>query len=170
MLCQDIFMCSTLDRSLKHRRKDPEKRWSMCSKFANNYGHSCRVLVQNTLKYLLEFGQVTNYLGYNALTDFFPTMNLKPNPNCEDSNCQEFALKPKPEIAVEAKEEEKPLHEDNEWGISLVDESIDEVEPKVVEGVKLAYTLPNETSIEECQEATTNDISLEELMAQMKSI
>ncbi|KAK9884276.1 hypothetical protein WA026_005228 [Henosepilachna vigintioctopunctata] len=28
-------------------------------------------LVQNTLKYLLNFGDVANYLGYNALNDFF---------------------------------------------------------------------------------------------------
>ncbi|KAJ8976968.1 hypothetical protein NQ317_018058 [Molorchus minor] len=132
-------------------------------------------LVQNTLKYLLQFGQVTNYLGYNALTDYFPTMTLKPNPGCDDSNCRlrqkEYALKPKPEVAVEAKEDEKPIHEGNEWGISLVSESVEDSEPKVVEGIKLAYTLPGQSSIEECKEATTsNDISLEELMAQMKSI
>lgn len=35
------------------------------------------VTVQNTLKYLLEFGQVSHYLGYSALTDFFPMMALK---------------------------------------------------------------------------------------------
>ncbi|KAJ8926838.1 hypothetical protein NQ314_020688 [Rhamnusium bicolor] len=131
-------------------------------------------LVQNTLKYLLQFGQVTNYLGYSALTDFFPTMNLKPNPNCDDLNCRkrqkEFELKPKPEVAVEAKEEEKPVHEDNEWGISLVEESVDERDVTVSEGVTLAYTFPDQSSIEECQEATSNDVSLDELMAQMKSI
>lgn len=134
-------------------------------------------LVQNSLKYLLQFGQVTNYLGYNALNDFFPTMSLKPNPNCEDANCRlrqrEYALKPKPEIAVEAKEDEGPLHEDNEWGISLVDESVDDDKGavQVAKGVTLAYTLPGQdTVVEECQEATSTDISLEELMAQMKSI
>lgn len=132
-------------------------------------------LVQNTLKYLLQFGQVTNYLGYSALTDFFPTMTLKPNPNCEDSYCRlrqkEFALKPKPEIAVEAKEE-KPVHEDNEWGISLVDESKDvKDQVTVAEGVQLAYTLPNQAAVEECEEATADtDVSLDELMAQMKAI
>ncbi|CAG9855294.1 unnamed protein product [Phyllotreta striolata] len=132
-------------------------------------------LVQNTLKYLLQFGQVTNYLGYSALTDFFPTMTLKPNPSCDDSNCRlrqkEFALKPKPEIAVEAKEE-KPIHDDNEWGISLVDESEDTKEQVTIsEGVQLAYTLPNQTAVEECEEATADaDVSLDELMAQMKAI
>ncbi|CAH1153547.1 unnamed protein product [Phaedon cochleariae] len=133
-------------------------------------------LVQNTLKYLLQFGQVTHYLGYSALTDFFPTMGLKPNPNCEDSHCRlrqkEFVAKPKTEMAVEAKEEEKPIHEDNEWGISLVNESVEEKEQvNVSEGVQLAYTLPSQSSIAECEEATvSDDVSLDELMAQMKSI
>ena len=27
---------------------------------------------QNVLKFLLDFGQVSYYLGYNAMTDFFP--------------------------------------------------------------------------------------------------
>lgn len=44
-------------------------------------------LVQNALKYLLNFGQVTKYLGYNALQDFFPVMTLRPNEMCTDSFC-----------------------------------------------------------------------------------
>ncbi|XP_057658378.1 ubiquitin-like modifier-activating enzyme 5 [Diorhabda carinulata] len=132
-------------------------------------------LVQNSLKHLLQFGIVSNYLGYSALTDFFPTMTLKPNPNCEDSNCRlrqkEFALKPKPEIAVEAKEE-KSVHEDNEWGISLIDESVNVTEEvTVAEGIKLAYTLPNNNIVEECEEATAdNDISLDDLRAQLNDM
>lgn len=134
-------------------------------------------LVQNTLKYLLEFGQVSNYLGYSALNDFFPTMNLKPNPTCEDRNCQlrqsEFVAKPRPEQAQEAKEE-GPIHESNEWGISLVDESQEENEAlAVAEGLSLAYTLPgvpDTVPLERAQEATNNDISLDELMAKMKAI
>lgn len=78
-------------------------------------------LVQNTLKFLLNFGDVTYYLGYNAMQDFFPTMMLKPNPNCEDNYCrqrqQEYQAKPKVEKPVEKVSDTKPLHEDNEWGI-----------------------------------------------------
>jgi hypothetical protein len=39
-------------------------------------------------RYLLKFGQVTYYLGYNALQDFFPTMAIKPNENCDDRHCR----------------------------------------------------------------------------------
>lgn len=133
-------------------------------------------LVQNALKYLLHFGQVTNYLGYNALNDYFPTMKLKPNPQCDDTLCRqrqkEFADKPKiPEQAEEAKEDDKPIHENNEWGISLIDESIEEKDDTLIqEGVKLAYTLPNKGNIDECQEVKADDASLDDLMAQMKSL
>ncbi|KAG9509973.1 Notchless protein-like 1, partial [Fragariocoptes setiger] len=45
------------------------------------------LLVQNVLKYLLHFGRVTPYLGYNALEDCFPTWSMQPNPNCTDKFC-----------------------------------------------------------------------------------
>lgn len=130
-------------------------------------------LVQNALKHLLKFGQVTNYLGYSALTDFFPTMNLKPNPSCDDANCQlrqkEVAAKPKmiKEIVIK---EEKPVHENNDWGISLVDESTPEsTEKEVIKGVTLAYMLPSQEN-PNTQKNISEDVSLEELMAQMKNI
>lgn len=132
-------------------------------------------LVQNALKHLLQFGDVTNYLGYSALTDFFPTMNLKPNPNCDDANCclrqKEVAARPKKIKKIEVKEE-GPIHEDNEWGISLVDESVPEVKQvEVTKGISLAYTLPSEdvgTTNKKVND--NNEVSLEELMAQMKNI
>lgn len=131
-------------------------------------------LVQNTLKHLLEFGEVTNYLGYTALTDFFPTMNLKPNPQCEDANCRlrqkEAAVRPK-KVQKEEIKDEGPLHEDNEWGISLVDESIpDTKQVEVTKGVTLAYTLPSDKTEASNEVNANSEISLDDLMAQMKNI
>lgn len=133
-------------------------------------------LVQNTLKYLLKFGEVSNYLGYSALTDFFPKMELKPNPQCKDSNCRErqteYAAIPKPEKVEEVKEE-GPLHEDNEWGICLVDESFPEGDTKVAvgKGVRLAYTVPDEKGAgDDGQQIEESKETLEELMAKMKAI
>ncbi|KAG1670318.1 Ubiquitin-like modifier-activating enzyme 5 [Nymphon striatum] len=114
-------------------------------------------LIQNTLKYLLDFGSTTKYLGYNALLDFFPTMSLKPNPNCDDKYCcrrqkeylEKEALKPKVETKKE--EEKEVVHEDNDWGISLVSETSNDNEnedqqgPDLVAGVQLAYTKPLQT-------------------------
>lgn len=72
---------------------------------------------------MLKFGQVSYYLGYNALVDFFPTMTVRPNPQCEDSWCrrrqEEYTARKAAEPKVEkqeAEEEEEVVHEDNEWG------------------------------------------------------
>lgn len=137
-------------------------------------------LVQNTLKKLLNFGEVSWYLGYNALTDFFPKMKLKPNPTCDDPYCvqrqKEFNAKPKVEKSHSEEIKQEVVHADNEWGISLVDESIDVQEEKrhniqLTEGVKLAYDLPAsvtddipETEVEE------SELSVEDLASQLSSL
>lgn len=79
------------------------KRDGVCAaSLPTTMGIVAGLLVQNTLKYkymnnnvvifvtrfLLDFGTVSNYIGYNALTDFFPTMSMKPNPQCHDVYCR----------------------------------------------------------------------------------
>lgn len=133
-------------------------------------------LVQNVLKYLLKFGKVSYYLGYNALEDFFPTMTLKPNPDCDDSFCKqrqkEFSEKVQ-EKAPEEIIEKEVVHEENDWGICLVSETPEDEGEKenleVAKGVKLAYTKP---AVEEDgdQSVDVNEQSLEDLMAQLKSL
>ena len=76
------------------------------------------------IRYLLKFGQVSHYLGYNAMQDFFPTMMMKPNDSCDDYYCRQrqkeqkeaLALNPVKEVVVE--ETVVVVHEDNEWGNS----------------------------------------------------
>ncbi|CAH0382373.1 unnamed protein product [Bemisia tabaci] len=136
-------------------------------------------LVQNTLKKLLNFGEVSWYLGYSALSDFFPKMKLRPNPTCEDSYCRarqkEFNEKPKPVVADVPAETIKEVHEDNEWGICLVDETSQDAEPEtknnleLVEGVRAAYTVP-ETCPTQGPTIEDTEVSLDELMKQMKSL
>lgn len=141
-------------------------------------------LVQNTLKYLLGFGDVTHYLGYNALQDFFPTMSMKPNENCDDRHCQrqqeEYKKREasKPKVVVEEKKEEEIIHEDNPFQIELVSETTLEEsqasegnQPHLAEGLKVAYTVP--AADKENESSTTVDTegqSLEDLMKQMKSL
>ncbi|XP_045777924.1 ubiquitin-like modifier-activating enzyme 5 [Maniola jurtina] len=137
-------------------------------------------LVQNTLKYLLNFGNVSYYLGYSALTDFFPTMTLRPNPQCDDQYCRqrqtEFKAKPVVELATEVTEDASPIHAENEWGISLVDENSPEEETptlKLVDGVQVAYSIPVDSSTPESSTGgavAASELSLEELMQQMKSM
>ena len=64
------------------------------------------------------------YLGYSALTDFFPTMRLRPNPACGDNFCQQRQadVKARPPTEQESVkgsslDEKEVTHEDNEWGM-----------------------------------------------------
>ncbi|CCW67787.1 unnamed protein product [Phytomonas sp. Hart1] len=44
-------------------------------------------LAQNTLKFLLNFGTVSEYIGYDAMQDVFPRITIKANPECGSSIC-----------------------------------------------------------------------------------
>ncbi|CAK9292071.1 unnamed protein product [Gordionus sp. m RMFG-2023] len=92
------------------------------------------LLVQNCLKKLLNFGQVTPYLGYNALCDFFPQTHLKPNPLCMDEWCVKrqnlLSLSPgtlcklNVQDNLSSNDDEHVIHSSNEWGITVIDESL----------------------------------------------
>nr|CAD1836588.1 unnamed protein product [Ananas comosus var. bracteatus] len=112
------------------------KREGVCAaSLPTTMGVVAGLLVQNTLKYLLKFGQVSPYLGYNSLKDYFPTMQMRPNPQCSNSACVErqkeyIQSKPARDAAAKAKMEadasaksEGPVHLDNEWNISVVDDN-----------------------------------------------
>ncbi|ERE75354.1 ubiquitin-like modifier-activating enzyme 5 isoform X5 [Cricetulus griseus] len=161
------------------------KREGVCAaSLPTTMGVVAGILVQNVLKFLLSFGTVSFYLGYNAMQDFFPTMSMKPNPQCDDRNCRKqqeeykkkAATRPTQEAAP--KEEEEIIHEDNEWGIELVSEvSEEELKnssgpiPDLPEGITVAYTVPKKQE-DSVSEVTVEDSgeSLEDLMAKMKNM
>lgn len=144
------------------------------------------LLVQNALKYLLEFGKVSPYLGYNALDDFFPTWSMKPNPECDDRYCidrqKDFKKKQELEKSNPPKETESVKAEEpsieNEFGIEIVESNQeDESAFQVTKGLQFAYlkgkaTSPSEEESldlgEETVEAPTE--SIEELMAKFKRL
>jgi len=185
--CPPLVVASNIDEKTL-------KREGVCAaSLPTTMGIVAGFLVQNVLKYLLKFGDVSHYLGYNAMKDFFPTMSLKPNKACDDYHCrkqqkkfeeEEFErLKNQPEI-IETKEEEvENLHEENEWGISLVadddvpDQSTTNPEDSnLAQGLSLAYErrVTMEADVKEVQEnlekTEENEQSLEDLMAQMKGL
>ncbi|CAI5993024.1 unnamed protein product [Closterium sp. NIES-65] len=116
------------------------KREGVCAaSLPTTMGIIAGLLVQNTLKFLLRFGSVTPYLGYSALKDFFPTMRMLPNPHCSNDMCckrqaEYEADRPRREAAeaaaaAAAAEEEKlkeavPVHAENEWSISVVEDDV----------------------------------------------
>jgi ubiquitin-like modifier-activating enzyme 5 len=114
------------------------KREGVCAaSLPTTMGAVAAMLVQNTLKYLLGFGEVSYYLGYNAMTDYFPRYAMKPNAECDNKDCVkrqgEYKVKLAAAPKVEKKQEEpaKPKHETNEWGITVVDDDDDEEEEPV---------------------------------------
>ncbi|XP_030672680.1 ubiquitin-like modifier-activating enzyme 5 isoform X1 [Nomascus leucogenys] len=160
------------------------KREGVCAaSLPTTMGVVAGILVQNVLKFLLNFGTVSFYLGYNAMQDFFPTMSMKPNPQCDDRNCRKQQEEYKKKVAALPKqeviqEEEEIIHEDNEWGIELVSEvSEEELKnssgpvPDLPEGITVAYTIPKKQE-DSVTEVTVEDSgeSLEDLMAKMKNM
>uniref|UniRef100_A0A915CU55 Ubiquitin-like modifier-activating enzyme 5 n=1 Tax=Ditylenchus dipsaci TaxID=166011 RepID=A0A915CU55_9BILA len=145
-------------------------------------------LVQNTLKYLLKFGEVSTYLGYNALVDFFPKQEIFPNPQCDDKFCRqrqkEYQAKKAREPKVEKHSVENSIqpvtHDDNSFGIELVSSEENESLASshqtlngLGEGLKYAYDLPTSQEVKQDEPSktsstTVNDLS--NLMSQLKSM
>ena len=139
-------------------------------------------------RYLLRFGKVSHYLGYNAMDDFFPTMSLKPNPDCDDYHCRKrqkiFAEQEAERLKNLPKEEEiietdEILHDDNDWGISLVGDEDQPDEPnldksELAQGLSLAYerrvTMEADVRSKESADQEEEGQSLEDLMKQMKQL
>ncbi|XP_056290801.1 ubiquitin-like modifier-activating enzyme 5 isoform X1 [Pseudoliparis swirei] len=159
------------------------KREGVCAaSLPTTMGVVAGLLVQNVLKFLLKFGTVSYYLGYNAMQDFFPTMTMKPNTQCSDRYCrsQQEEYKKKeaecPKVEAVQEEEEEVVHEDNQWGIELVSEVTDaELQaasgavPDLPEGITVAYTIPVEDT-ESGETVGETEQSLEDLMAQMRKL
>ncbi|ONK72001.1 uncharacterized protein A4U43_C04F14620 [Asparagus officinalis] len=166
------------------------KREGVCAaSLPTTMGVVAGLLVQNTLKYLLKFGQVSPYLGYNSLKDYFPTMEMRPNPQCSNSAClerqKEYAqAKPARDALAKAKLEaeaslsnEGPLHVDNEWNISVVDIDSEKTSAAsrssdaLPEG--LMHELPSSDRLQEsplAQETITISDDLEDLQRQLDAL
>merc|ERR1711936_1289184 len=127
-------------------------------------------LVQNTLKYLLKFSQVSHYLGYNAMLDYFPTLAMKPNQQCDEYHCRKRQAEYQAALAANPKVQEVEV-EDKAGGICLVDEDAGEEQASQsvgTAGVSLAYAPKDRQEEEEVEaEGEEKEESLEELMAKM---
>jgi len=138
------------------------KREGVCAaSLPTTMGITAGFLAQATLKHLLHFGTVSNFLGYDALGDYFPTYPMVPNPDCGSNWCrkrqQQWKDRPK-EVEKPVEEPTLPveLHLDNEWGITCGDES-DLVTSEVTEPAKDNVV-------------KTEGASLADLMSSLKSV
>eukprot|EP01041_Mallomonas_annulata_P003504 gene3504-6972_t len=102
------------------------KREGVCAaSLPTTMGLVAALLVQNTLKYLLQFGQTCYYLGYSALMDHFPGGVMRPNPECGNRHCCALQLQYRDKWAPmewsgKAVDETVETHSENAWGIEVV--------------------------------------------------
>lgn len=174
------------------------KREGVCAaSLPTTMGIVAGVLVQNALKFLLNFGVTSDYLGYSAMKDFFPTMTLRPNPTCEDSWCVKRQAMAREEDAAEARaaelraaedirngnaerSETQELHPENEWGISLETDATaalphptqptEAAGDTVSPGVRYAYIASDKAPIDESDKVKPGKESVDDLMAQLRGL
>lgn len=157
------------------------KREGVCAaSLPTTMGMVAGMLVQNTLKYLLKFGKVSLYLGYSALEDFFPTWEMRPNEQCDDSYClqRQLEFKKNPiattvNFIIKDKLSDAPVHEDD-FGIEVVAETAAadlQDNTKVTEGLRSAYVMDDkELGADQGNHVADSGESLEELMAKMNKL
>ncbi|CAD5205685.1 unnamed protein product [Bursaphelenchus okinawaensis] len=137
------------------------------------------LLVQNALKYLLEFGEVSVFLCYSAIEDFFPRTDLKPNPHCTENHCRQQQKKYQEWLATQAPKEveqkvEEVVHEED-WGIEVVEEfAPEDKRTEVATGIRLQYEAGDHQEPEFVEEEEQEDpeeakANLAKLMAQLKA-
>lgn len=191
------FVCAPpLIVSLGEDEKTLKREGVCAASLPTTMGLVAALLVQNALKFCLNFGEVSNYVGYNALKDFFPNYEMKPNPSCDDKNCckrqQEFKqglihkfILDKEKLSKEAKAKEKEEEEARmknlddmaaEFGFE-VEESEEEPEVKIPERVTSeAETIAKNTeqknpeSKQPEMSSSAKKQSLADLQAKLKSL
>ena len=162
------FCCATPLAIVEDNEADIKREGVCAASLPTTMGITAGFMAQNTLKFLLEFGEITFCLSYNARLDFFNNYKIMPNPECKDRECVERQkekakiegvlkkLEKKKLKENEEKNIKKEVHALNEWGIELVKEK---------EEVKKEEQGKNEISEEE-----RKNESLEDLMSKLKGL
>ena len=149
------------------------KREGVCAaSLPTTMGLVAALLVQNTLKFLLRFGTVSHYLGYSAMTDYFPQMRMRPNPDCIKCRPCQDAVAARPRVAEPVREAvpAAPVHSENEWDIQVTSAGGEEETGAAGLADGVAYAYPPTQAPAQDDEATVPDLdgtSIDDLRAQM---
>jgi len=160
------------------------KREGVCAaSLPTTMGMTAGMLVQNVLKYLLGFGTVSMYLGYNAMDDYFPTMMLTPSTTCPNYKCVELQTKYEgwdmvsavmPWKAAAAAATIEVVHEENDWGLTCDDEepstAAQAAVPQPSVGVRNAFEVDEQQVAEEELVQVDESSDLDDLRAQMAAM
>ena len=167
------------------------KREGVCAaSLPTTMGIVAGMLVQNTLKYLLEFGQTSYYLGYNAMNNFFPSQVVRPNFECVNRACRarqaeyqgpDLVSTWSPQVWQSPEElarlGQEITHEDNEWGIECEPNEVEEAAPasasnqELSSGLKFAFEQDSKRTSAAVEDTVKTDESqsLDDLMAQLEA-
>ncbi|OQR82139.1 ubiquitin activating enzyme, E1 family [Thraustotheca clavata] len=149
------------------------KREGVCAaSLPTTMGLVAAMLVQNTLKYLLGFGQVSYYLGYSAMTDFFPADVMRPNPECPNSFCRQQQQKYTEwtPMVYGKKTQNQVNHDDNDWGIEVTSSSVQPTESSAISFAYDNISCDQSATQSEAQVQIDEGQSLEDLMSQLQSL
>ncbi|EAN76656.1 NAD/FAD dependent dehydrogenase, putative [Trypanosoma brucei brucei TREU927] len=176
------------------------KREGVCAaSLPTTMGIVAGFLAQNALKYLLNFGTVSEYIGYDAVRDYFPSVTIKANPDCRNATCvekqREYAERKarlgdaahplhnaaKHRTEREAKEREaakaRAAASAKEWGIVVEEHGKDDLSVNTkgdTGGVEYAYGAGGKAEGNAPREdefvAADSGESLEALMAKMRAM
>lgn len=160
------FLCAT-PLAVVENNEGTIKREGVCAaSLPTTMGITAGFMAQNALKLLLEFGDLAFCLSYNARMDFFQNYKILPNPDCKDKECTKkqeekrgkegFVEKREKKMKEKERKEknEAPLHQENEWGIEVMQETIEEPQVEMLE----------------VNEEERKEESLEELMNRLKGL
>jgi ubiquitin-like modifier-activating enzyme 5 len=144
-------------------------------------------LSQNTLKFLLKFGQVSEYIGYDAMKDHFPSIQLRPNPECTNEKCaqrqaeyqrkvQELGDAAHPLHYWKTKQEKKNTkRSENNWGITVDAGGADDLQVTGAvaassTGVEYSYSGKSEKPTDGEFVDSQQTVDIQALMAKLQSV
>jgi ubiquitin-like modifier-activating enzyme 5 len=166
------------------------KRVGVCAaSLPTTMGIIAGFLAQNCLKYLLEFGTVSEYVGYDALRDHFPSIIIRANPECTNTVCRRRQSEYHERVARVGAERAHPLYRatsntaaptvvrsENTWGITVDGGGADNlsVADDQRTGFEYQYAVPVRDGALADEAPATSDVrqveTLEEMMAKLKSL
>ena len=166
------YICSHPNHSQGIDEKTLKKEGVCAASLPTTMGIVAGLLVQNSLKYLLEFGQVAHCLGYGALNDYFHDQPLRPNPTCHDSFCRklqvQFNANERESVLERLKKEEEIEEEkeiENPFGIEMEDSEEEEIEEEKT------VDIPVKAAVIELPATKANtEQSLNDLMSQLDNL
>ncbi|KAL8273051.1 hypothetical protein Esti_002972 [Eimeria stiedai] len=135
---QAIVQCAPPYVVATNEDENAIKREGICAaSLPTTMGVTAGLLVQNALKFLLGFGRPSTFVGWESLQDYFTSLQLRPNDQCADVWCckrqeevrakgislDDYMPREQEQVAAEGR-----LHEDNPFGISLVDDGTGQTE------------------------------------------